>query len=133
MDELEEQSKKVLNKQKVDSKNFTKQIAFNVIPHIDTFMEDVDKPEEPEEQPEDIAQPEVDLQPIAGIDVNIPKPNNTAYTADALRRSIRLLLSKENVTSSVGSSIDFSGGATITLGSAKKYFVLLLFPSRIVK
>ena len=41
---------------------------------IDTFMENVDKPEEPEEQPEDIAQPEVDLQPIAGIDVNIPKP-----------------------------------------------------------
>jgi len=40
MDELEEQSKKVLNKQEVNSKNFTKQIAFNVIPHIDTFMED---------------------------------------------------------------------------------------------
>ncbi len=38
--ELEEQSKKVLDKQKVSSKNFTKQIAFNVIPHIDTFMED---------------------------------------------------------------------------------------------
>ena len=41
---------------------------------IDTFMDDVDKPEEPEEQPEDIAQPEVDLQPTTGIDVNIPKP-----------------------------------------------------------
>ena len=41
---------------------------------IDTFMEQVDKPDEPEEQPEDIAQPEVDLQPIAGIDVSIPKP-----------------------------------------------------------
>ena len=40
MNELEEQSKKVLNKQKVSSKNFTKQIAFNVIPHIDSFMED---------------------------------------------------------------------------------------------
>ena len=40
MNELEEQSKKVLDKQKVSSKNFTKQIAFNVIPHIDTFMED---------------------------------------------------------------------------------------------
>ena len=40
MNELEEQSKKVLNKQKVNSINFTKQIAFNVIPHIDTFMED---------------------------------------------------------------------------------------------
>jgi len=40
MNELEEQSKKVLNKQKVNSKNFTKQIAFNVIPHIDTFMDD---------------------------------------------------------------------------------------------
>ena len=40
INELEEQSKKVLDKQKVRSKNFTKQIAFNVIPHIDTFMED---------------------------------------------------------------------------------------------
>ena len=40
MSELEEQSKKVLDKQKVTSKNFTKQIAFNVIPHIDSFMED---------------------------------------------------------------------------------------------
>ena len=41
---------------------------------IDTFMEQVDKPDEPEEQPEDIAQREVDLQPSAGIDVSIPKP-----------------------------------------------------------
>jgi len=40
MNELEEQSKKVLDKQKVSSKNFTKQIAFNIIPHIDSFMED---------------------------------------------------------------------------------------------
>ena len=38
--ELKEQSKKILDNQKVNSKNFTKQIAFNVIPHIDTFMED---------------------------------------------------------------------------------------------
>jgi len=40
MTELEEQSKLVLDKQKVNSKNLTKQIAFNVIPHIDSFMED---------------------------------------------------------------------------------------------
>jgi len=40
INELQEQSKKVLDKQKVNSKNFTKQIAFNVIPHIDSFMED---------------------------------------------------------------------------------------------
>ena len=40
MTELEEQTKSVLDKQKVNSKNFTKQIAFNVIPHIDSFMED---------------------------------------------------------------------------------------------
>jgi len=40
MTELEEQSQLVLDKQKVSSKNFTKQIAFNVIPHIDSFMED---------------------------------------------------------------------------------------------
>ena len=40
MNELEEQSKKVLDKQKIKSKNFTKQIAFNIIPQIDAFMED---------------------------------------------------------------------------------------------
>jgi len=40
MTELEEQSKKILDKKKVSSVNFTKQIAFNVIPHIDSFMED---------------------------------------------------------------------------------------------
>ena len=46
MTELEEQSKLVLNKQKVTSKNFTKQIAFNVIPYIDSFMEDGSTKEE---------------------------------------------------------------------------------------
>jgi len=46
MTELEEQSKSVLDKQKVNSKNFTKQIAFNVIPHIDSFMEDGSTKEE---------------------------------------------------------------------------------------
>ncbi|MDP6681061.1 MAG: aspartate-semialdehyde dehydrogenase [Pelagibacteraceae bacterium] len=46
MTELEEQSKLVLNKQKVTSKNFTKQIAFNVIPHIDSFMKDGSTKEE---------------------------------------------------------------------------------------
>ena len=40
VNELKEQSKKVLDKEKVSSKNFTKQMAFNVIPHIDSFMED---------------------------------------------------------------------------------------------
>ena len=41
---------------------------------IDTFMMEVDKPEKPEEQPEDIAQPDLDLQPLAGIDVSVAKP-----------------------------------------------------------
>ena len=40
MDELFEQTKDFLNKKKIDSKNFTKQIAFNVIPHIDIFDKD---------------------------------------------------------------------------------------------
>ena len=40
MDELLEQTKKFLNKEKIRSKNFTKQIAFNVIPHIDKFISD---------------------------------------------------------------------------------------------
>tara|TARA_B110000438_G_scaffold69746_1_gene70019 strand:+ start:927 stop:1643 length:717 start_codon:yes stop_codon:yes gene_type:complete len=42
--------------------------------NIDTLFDNVDKPEEPEEQPEDIAQPELDLAPIAGMDVSLPKP-----------------------------------------------------------
>ena len=41
---------------------------------IDTFTTEVDKPEKPEEQPEDIAQPELDLQPLTGIDVSMAKP-----------------------------------------------------------
>ena len=40
MDELIEQTKKYLDGKKIDSKNFTKQIAFNVIPHIDVFADD---------------------------------------------------------------------------------------------
>ena len=41
---------------------------------IDTMFDDVEKPEEPEEQPEDIAQPELDLAPLTGVDVSLPKP-----------------------------------------------------------
>ena len=39
MDELVEQTKLVLENKKTTSKNFTKQIAFNAIPHIDLFAE----------------------------------------------------------------------------------------------
>ena len=39
MDELIEQTKSVLDGKKVKSKNFTKQIAFNAIPHIDVFSD----------------------------------------------------------------------------------------------
>ena len=46
MIELEEQTKSVLEKKKVKYKNFTKQIAFNVIPHIDSFMPDGSTKEE---------------------------------------------------------------------------------------
>jgi aspartate-semialdehyde dehydrogenase len=46
MIELEEQTKFVLENKKVKSKNFTKQIAFNVIPHIDDFMDDGSTKEE---------------------------------------------------------------------------------------
>ena len=34
------QTKDFLEKKKINSKNFTKQIAFNVIPHIDKFVND---------------------------------------------------------------------------------------------
>jgi aspartate-semialdehyde dehydrogenase len=46
MMELEEQTKSVLENKKVEPKNFTKQIAFNVIPHIDSFMADGSTKEE---------------------------------------------------------------------------------------
>lgn len=39
MDELIEQTKLFLEGKEISSKNFTKQIAFNIIPHIDVFSE----------------------------------------------------------------------------------------------
>jgi len=40
MDELIDQTKFALENKKINSKNFTKQIAFNAIPHIDDFSND---------------------------------------------------------------------------------------------
>ncbi len=40
MDELLQQTKLSLDSKKIVSKNFTKQIAFNAIPHIDTFVDE---------------------------------------------------------------------------------------------
>jgi len=40
MDELIEQTKLLLENKKINSKNFTKQIAFNAIPHIDVFVDE---------------------------------------------------------------------------------------------
>ena len=40
MDELFSQTKDFLDEKKINSKNFTKQIAFNLIPHIDIFGDD---------------------------------------------------------------------------------------------
>jgi len=39
MDELLSQTQDYFNNKKLESKNFTKQIAFNAIPHIDSFLE----------------------------------------------------------------------------------------------
>jgi aspartate-semialdehyde dehydrogenase len=40
MDELDRQTKALYSLQEVEEKKFPKRIAFNLIPHIDTFMED---------------------------------------------------------------------------------------------
>ena len=40
VDELFSQTKDYLDSKKIKSENFTKQIAFNLIPHIDSFVED---------------------------------------------------------------------------------------------
>ncbi|MEK9649996.1 MAG: TonB family protein [Gammaproteobacteria bacterium] len=54
----------------------TRKLADIIMPDrdIDTLADMVDKPEEPDQQPEDIAQPELNLQPLAGVDVSLPKP-----------------------------------------------------------
>jgi len=46
MDELLSQTKEYFNNKKLESKNFTKQIAFNAIPHIDSFLENGSTKEE---------------------------------------------------------------------------------------
>jgi aspartate-semialdehyde dehydrogenase len=46
MDELFEQSRAIFVGDAVESKKFTKQIAFNVIPHIDVFLDDGSTKEE---------------------------------------------------------------------------------------
>jgi aspartate-semialdehyde dehydrogenase len=46
MDELFESTKKVYQSQSHETKKFSKRIAFNVIPHIDVFMEDGSTKEE---------------------------------------------------------------------------------------
>jgi aspartate-semialdehyde dehydrogenase len=40
MDELDRQTKAIYSLQEIEAKKFPKRIAFNVIPHIDVFMED---------------------------------------------------------------------------------------------
>src|SRR5215216_5400915 len=46
MDELDRQTKAVYSLQDLEAKKFTKRIAFNVIPHIDVFMDDGSTKEE---------------------------------------------------------------------------------------
>ena len=46
MDEILSQTKEILENKNVQSKNFTKQIAFNAIPHIDSFLENGSTKEE---------------------------------------------------------------------------------------
>ncbi|MFD1611207.1 aspartate-semialdehyde dehydrogenase [Sphingomonas tabacisoli] len=46
MDELFEQSRNIFVGEQAEPKKFTKQIAFNVIPHIDTFLDDGSTKEE---------------------------------------------------------------------------------------
>mgnify|MGYP001438964911 CR=1 FL=1 len=46
IDELLFQTKEYFNNKKLESKNFTKQIAFNAIPHIDNFLENGSTKEE---------------------------------------------------------------------------------------
>ena len=46
---------------------------------IDTLFDDFEKPEEPDEQPEDIAQPELDLSQVDNVQVAVPKAESKFY------------------------------------------------------
>src|SRR5262245_4819438 len=46
MDELDRQTKAIYSLQEIETKKFSKRIAFNVIPHIDVFMDDGSTKEE---------------------------------------------------------------------------------------
>jgi aspartate-semialdehyde dehydrogenase len=46
MDELDRQTKAIYSLQEIEAKKFSKRIAFNVIPHIDVFMDDGSTKEE---------------------------------------------------------------------------------------
>ena len=59
---------------------------------IETFTEEIEKPDEPEQKPEDIAQPEVDLQPVAGIEVSIAKPTIKFETSGTFFRDGSMFL-----------------------------------------
>ena len=63
-DELFSQTKDYLDGKKIESKNFTKQIAFNLIPHIDSFVEDGYTKEEwkMEKETKKILDPKLKLQ-----------------------------------------------------------------------
>ena len=101
MNELEEQSKKVLDKQKVSSKNFTKQIAFNVIPHIDTFMEDRYTKEERKmmEETKKILDPNISLSATCvrvPVFVGHSESVNVEFNTDANAKKARECLEKAN-------------------------------------
>ena len=100
MDELLTQSKDFIAGKKINSKNFTKQIAFNLIPHIDEFVDDGYTKEEwkMEKETKKILDPKIKITatcvrvPVMvshseSINVEFEKPFNVEKVRDILSKS----------------------------------------------
>ena len=100
MDELLTQSKDFIAGKKINSKNFTKQIAFNLIPHIDEFVDDGYTKEEwkMEKETKKILDPKIKITatcvrvPVMvshseSINVEFEKPFNIEKVRDILSKS----------------------------------------------
>jgi len=100
MDELWDQTKGIFSTAALEPKKFTKQIAFNVIPHIDVFLDDGSTKEEWKMAAETkkILDPKIKVTATCvrvpvfvghseAVNVEFKKPITAAEAADALRES----------------------------------------------
>ena len=128
MDELFTQTREYLDNKKIESKNFTKQIAFNLIPHIDSFVEDGYTKEEwkMENETKKILDKEIDLSIIAAFMTLVGYSlNDTIVVFDRIRENIHEY-SKEKLDSVVNLSLNETLSRTVITSLTTLIVVVVL-------